>query len=283
MSYVYLICIIQQQRNITEQIATFFTFILQRRYNAVMKKLKLIVIILAILSVGGGLAYWIHGRSQSAGTSSFTDVIDGFNKKAHSLTDPSSIWVVVNKQRPLDPKTYAPTLVVPQIPLRSNITSDERQVAKVMATPLENMVNDAKKDGVAFDLESGYRSYNFQVTLYNSYVQQQGKAVADSQSARPGFSEHQTGLAADLGGKSKPVCNVETCYADTPEGKWLAANAYKYGFIIRYPSDKAHVTGYIYEPWHIRYIGTDLATELHNIHVETLEEFFGLGSAPDYK
>jgi D-alanyl-D-alanine carboxypeptidase len=248
-----------------------------------MKKLKLIVIILAILLIGGGLVYWVYNRNHSSGTSKFTDVTDGFNKNAHSLTNPSSIWVVANKQRPLDPKTYAPSLTVPQIPLRSNITSDERQVAKVMATPLESMVNDAKNDNIAFDLESGYRSYDFQVALYNRYVQQQGKAVADSQSARPGFSEHQTGLAADLGGKSKPACNVEACYGDTPEGKWLVANAYKYGFIIRYPSDKAGVTGYIYEPWHIRYVGTYLATEMHNQHVETLEEFFGLGSAPDYK
>ncbi|HSW74562.1 MAG TPA: M15 family metallopeptidase, partial [Candidatus Saccharimonadales bacterium] len=114
------------------------------------------------------------------------------------------------------------------------------------------------------------------------YVAAQGKSVADSQSARPGYSEHQTGLAADLGGTSDPSCNVADCFADTVEGKWLAANAYKYGFLIRYPADKVNVTGYIYEPWHIRYIGASLSTEMHKSHIETLEEFFGLPAAPSY-
>lgn len=216
--------------------------------------------------------------SQNSTTNSTT-----FNKSQFSLTDPTSIWVVVNKKRPLEPKTYAPNdLVVPDITLRSNITSDERQVRQVTADALKKMTDAAKTDGLTLTLESGYRSYSFQVNLYNTYVKQQGQAVADTQSARPGYSEHQTGLAADLGGTTNPSCNVEQCYADTQEGKWLAANAYKYGFIIRYPNDKTSVTGYEYEPWHVRYVGTDLSTEMHNQGVETLEEFFGLPPAPDY-
>jgi len=207
----------------------------------------------------------------------------GFDKNARSTTDPQSLWLVVNKKHPLSPKTYVPAnLVVPDIPLRSNITSTEKYVRADMAKALENMVNDAASQGVHFNLQSGYRSYSFQVTLYNGYVQSQGQAVADRQSARPGYSEHQTGLAADLGGTTKPACNVEACYADTPEGTWLAANAYRYGFIVRYPSDKEPVTGYLYEPWHVRYIGTDLSAELHSQHIETLEEFFGMGAAPTY-
>jgi len=243
----------------------------------------------------GGAVYWKFGLTQNtsrasgtvattSGASKQTAAAPSFDKTAHSLTDPTSIWIVVNKTRPLAPKTYTPAnLVVPNIPLRSNITSTEKYVSSAMAGPLETMVAAAKQEGVHLDLESGYRSYSFQVTLYNSYVKQQGQAVADSQSARPGYSEHQTGLAADLGGTSNPSCNVEDCFSDTPEGKWLAANAYKYGFIIRYPADKVKVTGYIYEPWHIRYIGTDLSNELHNKGIETLEEFFGLPAAPDYK
>lgn len=229
-------------------------------------------------------------KQQSAGhktlgnTTQSTNTTPGsLNKKAHSTTDADSLWIIVNKQHALHPKAYKPAnLVVPGIALRANITSTEKYVRADMATALEKMVNDALAQGVHFNLQSGYRSYDFQVALYNSYVQSQGQATADRQSARPGYSEHQTGLAADLGGTSQPACNVEACYADTTEGTWLAANAYKYGFIIRYPADKEPVTGYLYEPWHVRYIGTDLSIVMHNQGVETLEEFFGTGPAPSY-
>jgi D-alanyl-D-alanine carboxypeptidase len=216
-------------------------------------------------------------KSQPSKTSSF-------DTSQHSLTDPTSIWVVVNKIRPLQPKTYAPDdLVIPNITLRSNITSEERQVRKINSDALKSMADAAKQEGITLTLESGYRGYNFQVNLYNRYVSEQGQSVADTQSARPGFSEHQTGLAADLGSLSKPSCNVEQCYADTVEGKWLAANAYKYGYIIRYPNGKDSVTGYEYEPWHVRYVGIELSTEMHNKGIQTLEEFFHLPAAPDYK
>jgi zinc D-Ala-D-Ala carboxypeptidase len=205
-----------------------------------------------------------------------------FNKKQFSLTDPTSLWVVANKQRPLNPATYAPSdLVVPNIPLAAT-TNMEKQVRKDMAAALETMVSAGNQQGVKLNLQSGYRSYNFQVNLYNRYVQQQGKAVADSQSARPGYSEHQTGWAADLGSVDNPNCDVAACFGDTADGKWLAANAYKYGFIIRYPKGMDNVTGYIYEPWHVRYVGTALSTEMHNRGIATLEEFFGTGNAPDY-
>jgi len=144
------------------------------------------------------------------------------------------------------------------------------------------MVAAAKQAGITLNLQSGYRSYNFQVTLYNRYVQQQGQAVADTQSARPGYSEHQTGFAADLGGTSQPSCNVEACFGDTPEGKWLAAHASEYGFIIRYPADRDSTTGYVYEPWHVRYVGTELAAEMRAKGVATLEDFFGTGNAASY-
>lgn len=201
----------------------------------------------------------------------------------NSIGQASSITVVVNKHRRLSPKTYAPTrLVVPNIPLRANITSTERYVSSVMAGPLQTMVKAAKEQGVNLNLQSGYRSYNFQVDLYNSYVQQQGQAAADEQSARPGYSEHQTGLAADLGSIANPACNVAQCFATTTEGKWLAGNAYKYGFIVRYPKNKQQITGYEYEPWHIRYVGAKLSTEMHRQGITTLEEFFGLPAAPNY-
>lgn len=206
-----------------------------------------------------------------------------FNKQQYSLSDPNSIWLVVNKHRPLNPLKFVPSdLVVPNIPLRGNITGDEKYVSAKMAAPLERMVADAKAANINLNLQSGYRSYNFQVNLYNGYVRQQGRTAADAQSAHPGYSEHQTGLAADLGGTSTPACDVAQCFADTVEGKWLAANAYRYGFIVRYTADKQAITGYEYEPWHVRYVGNSLAAEMHNQSIETLEEFFNLGPAPSY-
>ncbi|HLZ15265.1 MAG TPA: M15 family metallopeptidase [Candidatus Saccharimonadales bacterium] len=207
----------------------------------------------------------------------------GFNKQQYSVDQATSLWVVVNKKRALNPLTYKPAnLVVPNIPLRSNSTGDEKYVSGVMAPALETLVNAAAQQSVHLNLQSGYRSYALQQQLFNGYVQQQGQEAAEQSSAHPGHSEHQTGLAADLGGVSQPACNVAACFATTPEGMWLAANAYKYGFILRYPADKTAVTGYEYEPWHIRYVGTALSTEMHSEGVETLEEFFGLGAAPTY-
>jgi D-alanyl-D-alanine carboxypeptidase len=261
-----------------------------------MKKLKAILVIFLILLCLGIVAFvfwqrheygrWLPTEKSNTPTSTSqkkTTTSDGFNKSQYSLTDASSLWVIANKPHPLHPVTYTPAnLVVPNIPLRNNITDTEKYVRSDTATALEKMVADAKTQGINLNLQSGYRSYQFQVNLYNLYVKQQGQAEADRESARPGTSEHQTGLAADLGGTSNPSCNVAQCFANTVEGKWLAANAYKYGFIIRYPANKETVTGYEYEPWHIRYIGTDLSNEMHKQGVETLEEFFGVSGGTQY-
>lgn len=258
-----------------------------------MKTKQITIIFLFLAVIGGGIFWLTHkhkdtpsktasNTAASTQKTSSSTAAKSFNKTQYSLTDPTSIWVVANKQRPLSPKTYAPAdLVVPTIPLAAT-TSMEKQVRQVTATALEQMVAAAKQDGAQLNLQSGYRSYNFQVSLYGRYVKEQGQSVADSQSARPGYSEHQTGFAADLGSVPHPECDVTECFGTTLEGKWLAANAYKYGFIIRYPQNMQSTTGYIYEPWHVRYVGTALATEMHNTGVQTLEQFFGLSAAPDY-
>jgi D-alanyl-D-alanine carboxypeptidase len=194
-----------------------------------------------------------------------------FNKALNSIDDPASIWVVVNKTRPLQPKNYVPGDLV-------SVGNGQRMRAEP-AQALATMLQAAKAQGLTIRPLSGYRSYNTQVSVYNSEVKTYGQAVADTQSARPGTSEHQTGLTIDVGGGG---CGIEDCFGNTAEGKWVAENAYLYGFIIRYLPDKAHITGYRYEPWHIRYIGVELATEMHNTGVQTLEEFFGLPAAPDY-
>ena len=204
-----------------------------------------------------------------------------FNAKLYSTTDATSLWVIANKKHPLNPVKYVPTdLVTPNVPLRV-LGNETMQVRRETATALEQMFADAKLNNLNLMISSGYRSYGYQVNLYNGYVQSQGQAIADQQSARPGYSEHQTGLSADIEPASRN-CEVEQCFGTTPEGTWLAANAYKYGFIIRYPADKVAVTGYEYEPWHLRYVGVSLATEMHAKGIETLEEFFGISGGTSY-
>jgi D-alanyl-D-alanine carboxypeptidase len=249
-----------------------------------MKKSIIVIVLIALLGIGGWT--WTHraktNSSDSTNTAKGNAQNQGFNKKQFSLTDPKSIWVIADKHRPLQPKTYAPDdLVVPDIPLRLTTKDDEMKLRKEAADALKELYNGAAQDGLKLMVSSGYRSYAYQVNLYNYYVKQQGKAVADSQSARPGFSEHQTGLAVDVEPASR-TCEVEACFAKTPEGKWVAANAYKYGFVVRYQDGKQETTGYIYEPWHIRYVGKSLAAELQKQGNPTLEDFFGLEAAPDY-
>ena len=146
------------------------------------------------------------------------------------------------------------------------------------ATALNELLTDAKTAGYNLQIISSYRSFSTQSITYNGYVARDGQAKADTYSARPGHSEHQTGLAVDLG---SGTCNLEICFGDSPAGKWLAANAWNYGFVIRYQKDKTAITGYQYEPWHIRFVGKELASEIKTKDI-TLEEFFGLPTAPNY-
>lgn len=190
---------------------------------------------------------------------------DEFDKKKYSTEDASSIWVVSNKTRSLNPIDYSPDDL-------EDVGGNQR-LRKQAAAALKQMLLAARNEGLTVTPLSGYRSYDTQVRVYGNEVATYGQAVADTQSAKPGHSEHQTGLAIDVGGGG---CGIEDCFGDTAEGKWVAANAYKFGFIIRYVSGKEDITGYRYEPWHIRYVGNELALELRRTGVLTLEEFFGL-------
>ncbi len=131
----------------------------------------------------------------------------------------------------------------------------------------------AADEGLDIYISSGFRSYDYQAGLYQRYVDRDGAAEADRYSARPGHSEHQTGLAFDLN-------SIDASFADTAEGKWVARNCYKYGFIIRYPSDKEDITGYKYEPWHIRYLGEETAQAVYDSGL-CLEEYLGITSEYD--
>lgn len=195
-----------------------------------------------------------------------------FDKTQYSTTDPSSLWVIVNKQHPLNPITYVPTDLV---------TLYGHQVSSRMSADLQAMMIDSAKAGAAITIASSYRSYTYQVGLYNGYVSSDGQADADTYSARPGYSEHQTGLAIDFSDRAGK-CVVQDCYATTTEGKWLAANAYKYGFILRYTTADQAITGYESEPWHYRYVGQALSREMQRENVSTLEQFFGVTGGPSY-
>lgn len=118
---------------------------------------------------------------------------------------------------------------------------------------------------------SGYRSNDRQKALYNAYVARDGQDAADTYSARPGFSEHQSGLALDAKA-TNGACTLQQCFAETPAGRWLAAHAAQYGFVIRYTPTNGAVTGYEAEPWHLRYVGTWLAGYLAETHTPSLEQ-----------
>ena len=188
-----------------------------------------------------------------------------FDKSKYSTTEAASPWVVVNKQHSLNPLQYAPSDLVS--------AGGSQQMRQEATTALAKLFAGAKAEGLTLQALSGYRSYARQQTVYQNYVNTYGQAEADTFSANPGYSEHQTGWAIDIGGGG---CGIEDCFANTPHGKWVAANGHKYGFIVRYPAGKQAVTGYKYEPWHIRYVGVELATEMHSQNVQTLEEFFNL-------
>lgn len=187
------------------------------------------------------------------------------------VADPSSITVLVNKQFSL-PKTYVPSdLVFPKVPFLSSATPEKRKMRKEAAEALEQMFAAAKKDGIILAGVSAYRSYQTQKALFEYYAKKDGEAKARTYSAVGGTSEHETGLAIDVSGLNGK-CPATDCFAGTPEAKWLAAHAYEYGFIIRYPKGKESITGYQYEPWHLRYVGLQIAQEIHTSGV-TLEEY----------
>lgn len=170
--------------------------------------------------------------------------------------------ILVNEQHQLS-KDYVPSnLVIPNVKFSSSGNIEKNHMEATAGKALENMFNGAKKEGITLVAVSGYRGYERQSALYNNAVRQYG--VSQKGSAKPNASEHRTGLAMDIN-------SVDQSFADTKEGKWLASNAHKYGYIIRYPKGKTSITGYIYEPWHVRYVGVELATYCHQNN-KTLEE-----------
>jgi D-alanyl-D-alanine carboxypeptidase len=213
------------------------------------------------------------------GGAEFREAVVSGNAPCISLSDPSRSWVVVNKQRPLQPESFAPASLS-GIGLRATTLSNELRPEPGRA--LEQMEADARAAGVgAVGVNNGYRSYGLQQRTYGDHVRDRGQSGADAVSARPGFSEHQSGLAFDLVA-CDPGCGGIEAFGPTSQGRWVAENGWRYGFIVRYERGHTGTTGYAPEPWHIRYIGPELAKAYHDGGFHTLEEFFGLPPAPDY-
>ena len=187
-----------------------------------------------------------------------------------SIDVPGSLWWLVNRDRPLPDGYVPPGLVTPNVPLKPD--TGATQVTATTAAAFEAMVADAATAGFQLQLNSGYRSYEQQQMLYDRFVQDYGAEVAAQRVAPPGTSEHQTGLAADVGLVGLPD---DQLFGDTDASVWVSDHAHEYGFIVRYPPEKAHITGYDNEPWHLRFVGVELATQLHASGL-TMEEHFGL-------
>lgn len=189
------------------------------------------------------------------------------------VANPTDVAVMVNKTFRL-PENYRPSdLVEPNVMFIFNEKDERRLMRKEAATALEKLFAAAKQDGIFLAGVSGFRSQATQDSLFRYYVQTQGEETARRYSAEPGHSEHQTGLTMDVSG-STGKCAADDCFAGTPEAEWLDKHVTEYGFIIRYPKGKEQITGYAYEPWHLRYVGVTLAKAIKA--KGTMEEYYGM-------
>lgn len=193
------------------------------------------------------------------------------NQKVIVDKNPSGILVLVNKTHKL-PDGYVPNnLIIPNVAFPYSGNYEKMHMRAVAAHALETMFNAAKKDGIKLYAQSGYRSFKRQTAIFAANVKRYGEKQASRVSAHPGTSEHQTGLAMDITSSDVNDLLIQK-FGDTKEGKWVALHAHEYGFIIRYPKGKEQITGYEYEPWHLRYVGKKVATYIYNHHI-TLEKY----------
>jgi zinc D-Ala-D-Ala carboxypeptidase len=187
---------------------------------------------------------------------------------AQDYSADNSLWKLTNKTSPLT-SDFVPNNLI-DIPVGT--LGSAKYISAVMSEDLVEMVAAAKSQGVTLTVGSAYRSYDYQKNLYDSSLASYGLQLTSVAVAQPGHSEHQNGLAIDV--SSTPSdCFIEHCFAETTSGLWMSQNAHQFGFILRYPKDKEQITGYMYEPWHYRYVGRELATALFESEL-TLEEAY---------
>ncbi len=182
-------------------------------------------------------------------------------------TSDDSLQRIVNKQNPIS-ADYVPSDLT-----MITVNAEKTQYLRSEANEkLSEMFEAAENDGIHLVLISGYRSYETETELYQFWVTYAGQEEADQIDCQPGYSEHQLGLAVDIGAESK-ACRLDECFASTTEGQWLANHAYQYGYILRYPEGKQSITGIIYSPWNYRYVGVEEATKLYESGL-TMEEYY---------
>ena len=197
-------------------------------------------------------------------TKNFNIFGNKFYKNIKTITNPNNIDVLVNKNNKLS-KNYMPNDLVL---LNVNYSNENKYLREEAAINFEKLSLDASKLGYKIIAVSTFRSYDYQKNLFNYYVKNKGKNYALNCSAKPGHSEHQTGLAVDVEGSNNDYDEFESSI----EFNWMINNSYKYGFILRYPKGKENITGFKYEPWHYRYVGIELAKYLYKNNL-TLEEY----------
>ncbi|HEY9593881.1 MAG TPA: M15 family metallopeptidase [Spirochaetia bacterium] len=195
---------------------------------------------------------------------------DFLSRVARVLDQPADLFVLVDKKHLLPADEVPPDLVLLK-DYGFSVSQPGLQVRKAVVPALQDMVKAAREEGITLLCSSAYRSYDYQVTVYNREVKLYGQATADRESARPGASQHQLGTAIDFG-------SISDAFADTRAGRWLAANAETYGFSLSFPKGYEEVTGYRWESWHYRYVtpaGTDLQKRYFGDVQQYMIEFLG--------
>lgn len=189
------------------------------------------------------------------------------------VKNPDDVLVLVNKERNLQSDYKPEDLVIPKVNFSFDGNSEKKYLRNEAAKALEELFSEGEKQGIILYAVSGFRSYSTQERIFNNKVNKVGIEAANKVVAYPGQSEHQTGLAMDVSSKSAGF-SLEENFGQTVEGKWLKDNAHRFGFIIRYPKDKVDITKYNYEPWHLRYVGIEAASEIYEKQI-SLEEYLG--------
>ena len=184
--------------------------------------------------------------------------------------DPTDTLILVNKNNKAP--AVPVTLVKPDVQPTREAVSENIYMRPEAAAALEDLFEAAAQDGITLYATSGYRSYSTQKAIFERKLERMDEKQANASVAKPGYSEHQTGLAMDIEGETTKGTGLTEAFGESPEGIWMAEHCAEYGFIIRYPKGKTNITGYIYEPWHLRYVGKEAAAEITELGV-TFEEY----------
>ena len=243
-----------------------------------MNQTNLIKIIIIVAVLLGELAVWTFPAEQDINQRAVPQAPD--NPVSQEVSDKETVekpkpvddrlLILVNKEHGLE-KDYIPSDLKPVEYYATDRSAEGRFMRAEAAEQFNKMALAAEEAGYEIVMTTAYRSYGFQSVLYNNYVAEYGQAEADKFSAKPGYSEHQTGLAVDVSSPSVDYA-LTTEFDQTPEWAWLRENAEHFGFILRYPKGKMEITGYMYEAWHFRYVGLDAAKIINDENI-TLEEY----------